>query len=135
MLTAQKNLPSDRNFGVLFAVVSTLLAAHFHWNGTTILAVIICGILALAFLLAALFAPDSLRRLNRAWHWFGIAVGRVVSPMVLGAIFFLLLTPIALVMRAFGRDALNLRGPRNVISCWVPRGRPGPDSASFKNQF
>lgn len=61
-------------------------------------------------------------------------LGKIVSPIVLGIIFFLLISPVALVTRAFGRDALRLKAAETG-SLWITRTPPGPDPESFKNQF
>ena len=61
-------------------------------------------------------------------------MGKVVSPIVLGVLFFLVITPVALVMRLVGRDALKIR-KQNVNTYWVDRLPPGPEPESFKEQF
>lgn len=61
-------------------------------------------------------------------------MGKIVSPIVLGLIFFTLLTPCAMIGRLFGRDELRLKLP-NTESYWVERTPPGPDPDSFKNLF
>jgi hypothetical protein len=64
----------------------------------------------------------------------GALMGRVVSPLVLGTIFFLLITPISMLARLFGRDELRLK-KIDTSSYWIARAPPGPDGDSFKNQF
>lgn len=83
----------------------------------------------------ALFLPAVLAPLNKAWYSFGLLLGKIVSPIVLGAIFFLMITPVALLMRLSGRDVLGLRGNNSANSCWIDRASSEPNSASFKNQF
>jgi hypothetical protein len=78
--------------------------------------------------------PIVLRPFNKAWYKLGLLMGRVVSPIVLGILFFILISPIAIVMRLAGRDALKLR-KQNVQSHWIDRAPPGPSSDSFKEQF
>jgi hypothetical protein len=87
-----------------------------------------------AFGLAALAAPRALRPLNKAWFWLGQLLGKVVSPIVLGIIFYGLLTPVAVAGRLLGRDELRLKR-RPVSSYWVERQPPGPESDSFNHQF
>jgi hypothetical protein len=73
--------------------------------------------------------------LNRAWMKLGELMGRVVNPLVLGLMFFGLFTPIALVMRAFGRDALCRRFDAQAPTYWVTRDPPGPADDSFRNMY
>jgi hypothetical protein len=134
--TPLRKLPGERNFGLLFALIFSVLGAYYYWKAAILLAALASTLFGIAFLAVALLKPDLLHPLNRAWCWLGFALGKVVNPLVLGAIFFLLLTPIAALMRAFGRDALHLRaGPKSEASYWVERDTPGPDPATFKNQF
>ena len=76
---------------------------------------------------------DLLHPLNKLWMRFGLLLGMIVSPIVLGAIFFLLFTPIAVLMRLFGRDELRLRFKKQS-SHWIKREKE-TQSQSFKNQF
>jgi len=91
-------------------------------------------VLASIFLLCALIAPKLLRPLNKAWYQLGLLLGRIVSPIVLGVIFFIIITPVAIVTRLAGRDALKLR-KQDVDSHWIDRKPPGPEPESFKEQF
>ena len=81
-----------------------------------------------------LAAPRLLAPFNLAWFKLGLLMGKVVSPIVLGIIFFVLLTPVAVIGRLFGRDELRLKR-KAVQSYWIERVPPGPDGDSFKNQF
>jgi hypothetical protein len=84
--------------------------------------------------MATIFVPKVLTPFDKAWMRLGEIMGTVVNPLVLGAIFFLLLTPFALVTRVFGRDELRLK-KTNRITYWVDRVPPGPAAESFMNQF
>jgi hypothetical protein len=64
----------------------------------------------------------------------GELMGKIVSPFVLGVIFFALITPIGFFGRLFGRDELRLKGSK-ASSYWIDRVPPGPSSDSYKNQF
>ena len=81
-----------------------------------------------------LFSAESLAPLNKAWAALGQILGRLVSPIVLGLIFFCLITPVALIGRIGGRDQLRLK-TRADTSYWIKREPPGPAPDSFKNQF
>jgi hypothetical protein len=88
-----------------------------------------------SFLVCALFFPTVLSPLNKAWFRLGLLLGKIASPIVLGAIFFLMITPVALLMRLGGRDVLGLRRKKSVSSYWIDRTASEPNSSSFKNQF
>ena len=91
-------------------------------------------VVAVLFAGVTLLAPQALTRLNRLWYDLGMLLGKITSPVVLGVIFFVLITPVALALRLFGRDYLKMR-KRSVESYWVDRSPPGPPSDSFKNQY
>ena len=126
-------LPSNRKFGLFFALVFLLAAAFFFWKGSEYLGAVL-SIAAALFGVCALLLPAVLSPLNRLWFALGMLLGRIVSPIVLGLIFFVLLTPVSVVTRLFGRDALLIR-KRDASSYWVARTPPGPAADSFKNQF
>lgn len=84
--------------------------------------------------LLAIVAPRRLTRFNKTWVKLGDLMGKIVSPMVLSVIFFVLITPVALITRLFGRDELGLK-KTDVSSYWIDRVPPGPERDSFKNQF
>ena len=126
-------LPSNQKFGWLFTLVFSIAAVYALWNGANTWAVTFVGLAAL-FALFARVAPAALAPLNRLWFGLGILLGKIVSPVVLGVIFFLVITPVSLVTRLFGRDALLLK-KREVNSYWIDRTPPGPAPESFKNQF
>jgi hypothetical protein len=126
-------LPPNERFGYLFCSVCALVAGYMFWISHPGWASIFAA-LAVAFLAAAHFAPSVLAPLNRLWFGFGLLLGKIISPIVLGAIFFLLISPVALVTRLFGRDPLLIR-KRATASYWVERDPPGPATDSFKNQF
>lgn len=127
-------LPSERTFGLVFIGIFLIAAGYFWHKGySTTLIELFLG-LALAFLICTLAAPKVLRPLNKAWYQLGLILGRFVSPIVLGILFFIVITPVAIVMRLAGRDALLLK-KRKVDSYWIDRKPPGPEPESFKEQF
>ena len=131
-----QTLPSERSFSLLFGVVFVLLAAYGwflnSWSSVVVLSLVA---VAVAFVLLGFVAPKVLRPLNWLWFQLGQLLGKIVSPLVLGAIFFLLLTPVSLVTRLFGRDELRLKRKASQTSYWLDRAPPGPAPESFKNQF
>jgi hypothetical protein len=132
--TGDALLPSERKFGVLFTIVFALLTAYVAWKAWSQVAIGVCAVLAAGFGVTTLVNPSVLAPLNRAWFALGLLMGRIVSPIVLGAMFFLLITPVAVVARWFGRDELRLK-PRDVNSYWRERSDPVAAAESFKNQF
>ena len=131
-----QTLPSERSFGLLFSAVFALLAGYgWFFKGWPLAVVLLLVAVALAFVLLGFVAPKVLRPLNWLWFQLGQLLGKIVSPIVLGAIFFLMLTPISLVTRLFGRDELRLKRKASQTSYWLDRAPPGPEPESFKNQF
>jgi hypothetical protein len=124
--------PSERRFGVSFAAVFAALAARLWWQGRTPLAGT-CLAVAAGLLILAFFAPRVLRLPNRAWFVVGIRLSKIVSPIVIGAMFLLIVTPVGLLRRALGRDPLRVRRRRR--SYWIKREPPGPTRGSFTQQF
>ena len=124
---------SDRNFGLVMAAAAAVFgclplvrAAAPHW---WLLA------LAAAFVALALFAPRVLFPLNYVWFRFGLLLHRVISPLVIGAVFFLCVTPIGVIMRLLGKDVLSLRRRDDLSSYWIVREPPGPERGTMTNQF
>lgn len=121
---------SDRGFGIVFAVVFAIIACWplLHGGGIRLWAL---GIGA-AFLAVALINPGILAIPNRLWLKFGLLLGAIVAPIVMILVFFVVVTPMALVMRAIGRDPLRRKIDPNETSYWIRRSDPmGP----MKNQF
>jgi hypothetical protein len=124
---------SDRSFGFVFAGVFAIigclpllhLAAPRWWA---------LGI-ALAFGLAAVVWPQILHPLNRLWLALGRLLHRVVSPLLMGAIFFIVVTPIAWIMRLRGKDVLSLGRRSDLSSYWIARETQPPASEAMKRQF
>jgi hypothetical protein len=126
-------LPSNRSFGWTFTGVCVVFGAYGLWKGGAAQP----WLLALAAVTALVTATrDSwLTPLNRAWMKLGELLGRVVSPVVLGVIFFAVFTPVGVIMRRCGRDAMSRRLDRAARSYWVERDPPGPAESSFRDMF
>jgi len=132
-VSSPPKLPTNRKFGWFFAAVFAAVAAYAYWGGWSTVSLVTL-IAAILFAAATLLSPQSLAPLNRLWYGLGMLLGKIISPIVLGLIFFVLITPVSLVTRLFGRDELKMK-KRNVESYWVDRSPPGPQSDSFKNQY
>ena len=122
-------ISSNRSFGIVFFVVFLLIALYPIINEgelRTWSLIISIIFLILGFLNSKILAP-----LNKIWFKFGILLGKIVSPLIMGIIFFLVVTPIGFIMRLIGKDVLNLKY-NNKSSYWIEK--VGPKS-KMKNQF
>lgn len=124
---------SDRFFGMTFFAVFLIIAL---WPLLAQGAVrpVALGI-ALAFLAVSLAAPAWLAPLNRLWLKFGELLHRITSPIILGVMFFGVITPVGWLMRLAGKDLLRMKFDRDAPSYWIRREPPGPDKTSLKRQF
>ena len=132
MKFSEIELPSNRKFGFLFTLVFALAATYFHYAANVVWTYVFIAA-ALVFLFVTLIKSDALLPLNMLWMRFGLLLGMIVSPIVLGVIFFGFFTPIAILMRLSGRDELRLKYDQKA-SHWISRGIP-IKSESFKHQF
>ena len=133
-LSDSAKLPSNRSFGLLFTAVFLIAAAYAWFKDFSGQWVQIWLVISGIFFSMALLFPAILAPLNKLWFSLGLALGKVVSPVVLGVLFFVVITPVAIGMRLFGRDALLMK-KRAVSSYWIDRNPPGPAPESFKDQF
>jgi len=124
---------SNRSFGVVFSIVFSIVGlfpllkgAPPRWWALGI---------AVLFLVAALIYPKCLAPLNRLWTRFGLLLHRIVNPIVMGVLFFLVVTPIALIMRLAGKRPLHLNMEPEAATYWIRREPPGPAPDSMKQQF
>jgi hypothetical protein len=126
-------VPTDRKFGYTFAVVFALLGAWMLWRANRL------GLAALgagaAFAAIAATVPKILHPINVAWMFLGYLLNKIVSPIVLGAIYAAIVVPVGLVFRLTGRDALNRTLEPARKSYWVDRTPPGPAIDHFPRQF
>jgi len=120
---------SNRSFGIVFFILFLLIALYptINSEGIRMWSVI----LSLIFLVLGLLDSKILTPLNKIWFKFGIFLGRIVSPFIMGIIFFFVVTPIGLLMRILGKDLLNLKYNKNK-TYWIEK--TGPKS-KMKNQF
>ena len=124
---------SNRSFGVVFAVVFALIAflPLFHGGAVRLWSL---GVAAV-FAVLAFAAPNILAPLNRLWTRLGLLLHTVVNPIVLGIMFYLVITPMGLVMRFLGKDPLRLKRDPEASSYWIERVPPGPEPESLGEQF
>jgi hypothetical protein len=134
MSLGKNELPSNRTFGLFMAGAGGALALLLGFSDR-LLGAALAALLATLTAFAAWLKPDLLAPFNQAWALLGAAINRIVSPIVLAILFFALFTPLALLLRAFGRDELRLRGAPGKATYWRLREPPGPEPASFRRQF
>ncbi len=120
---------SNRSFGVVFFVVFLLIALYPIINNGEIR--IWSLITSIIFLILGLLNSKFLNPLNKLWFKFGIVLGKIISPLIMGIIFFLVVTPTGLIMRLLRKDILSLKYNQNS-SYWIEK--KGPKS-KMKNQF
>ena len=122
-------ISSNKSFGIVFFVVFLLIAIYPLTHGGNIR--IWSGIISLIFLVLGLLNSGILTPLNKIWFKFGIILGKIISPLIMAIIFFLVVTPTGLIMRILRKDILNLKYNQNK-SYWIEK--EGPKS-KMKNQF
>ena|SRR5215216_239523 len=124
---------SDRSFGLVFAGFFSLLAGYHWWHRGDLWPLWLAT--GAVFLALALVWPHILAPLNRAWSKLGHLMAMVVSPIVMGLMFFVVITPLGALMRFFGKDPLRLQGQSGAGSYWIVRQPPGPPGDTMKDQF
>ncbi len=120
---------SNRNFGVVFCTVFLIIGLFPLINNGDLRKWSL--IIAIIFLILGLLNSKILSPLNKLWFKFGLFLGKIVSPLVMGIIFFLVVTPTGFIMRLLGKDILNLKYNNN-FTYWIKK--KGPKS-KMRNQF
>ena len=122
-------ISSNRSFGIVFFIVFFFIAIYPVINDghVRIWSLIISAI----FLILGLLNSEILSPLNKIWFKFGILLGKIISPLIMGLIFFIVVTPIGLLMRLLNKDLLNLKFNKNK-SYWIEKNEP---KSKMKNQF
>ena len=123
-------MSSNKSFGIVFFIVFVLIAIYPLINQGEVR--IWSLIISFLFLFLGLLNSKILTPLNKLWFRFGLFLGKIISPIIMGVIFFLVVTPIGLLMRFFGKDVLNLKLNKKKSSYWIEK--VGPKS-KMKNQF
>jgi|TARA_B110000483_G_scaffold198450_1_gene237650 hypothetical protein len=120
---------SNRSFGVVFSIVFLILALLPLINGNSIRIWLV--ILSLIFFILGLLNSNILFPLNRIWFKFGIILGGIVSPIIMGLVFFLVVTPTSLILRLFKKDVLSLK-KNDSMTYWIKKL---DKKSKMKNQF
>tara|TARA_E500000178_G_C16885237_1_gene690933 strand:- start:392 stop:775 length:384 start_codon:yes stop_codon:yes gene_type:complete len=122
-------LNSNRSFGVVFFIVFLLIGLYPLLKGNDLR--IWSLIISFVFLALGLINSRILSPLNKLWFKFGLLLGKFISPIIMGIIFFIVVTPIGIIMRLFKKDLLNLKFNKKK-TYWIDK--TGPKS-KMKNQF
>jgi len=123
--------PSDRSFGVVFTVVFSLVGLLPLWRGAAPRWWAV-GV-ALVFGLLALLWPRGLAPANRVWLRIGLLLHRIVNPVVMGVVFYLVVTPFGYVMRLRGKGfSEQLRVDKGASTYWIAREN---GSSAMNQQF
>ena len=129
MKNTEIKIGSNKSFGIVFFIVFLLVALYPLINNGDLR--IWSLIIAIIFLILGMINSKVLTPLNKLWFKFGLLLGKVVSPLIMGIIFFFVVTPTAFIMRIIGKDLLNLKF-NNKKTYWIEK--TGPKS-KMKNQF
>ena len=122
-------LPSNRNFGIVFSIVFLIIAIWpiLNQNEIRIWSIIISFI----FLILGLINSKFLSPLNKVWFKFGLILGSLIAPIVMGIVFFFVVTPTGLIMKVLGKDILGLKRNKNN-TYWLEKDN---SNNNLKNQF
>ena len=129
MKNKEIKISSNKSFGVVFFIVFLLIAISPLISNEEFR--IWSFIISIIFLILGLINSKVLTPLNKLWFKFGLLLGRIASPLIMGIIFFLVVTPTAFIMRIIGKDLLNLKFD-NRKSYWIEKNGP---KSKMKNQF
>ena len=129
MKNTEIKISSNKSFGVVFFIVFLLIAIYPLINNGELR--IWALVIAIIFFILGLINSKVLTPLNKLWFKFGLLLGKIVSPLIMGIIFFFVVTPTAFIMRIIGKDLLNLKFS-NKKTYWIEK--TGPKS-KMKNQF
>ncbi len=121
---------SNRSFGIVFFIVFLIISIYPLTNdeGIRYWSLFISFI----FLILGFFNSKILTPLNKIWFRFGILLGKLISPFIMGVIFFLVVTPIGLIMKIIKKDLLNLKFRKDKETYWIEKTEP---KSKMKNQF
>ena len=124
---------SDRSFGIVFTLVFLAMGVWVVSGGQS--KGWLFFVSAALFFVVAIARPSILGPLNRAWAKFGLLLGQVFNPILLGVVFFLVVTPMAVIRRLLGKDSLHLKSKPDLESYCIDRSPAGPKFGSMTKQF
>ena len=122
-------ISSNRSFGVVFFIFFVLIALYPLLKGNDLR--IWSLLISFSFLILGVINSRILTPLNKLWFKFGLFLGKIISPLVMGIIFFIVVTPVGIMMRILGKDLLNLKYNQKK-TYWIEKTQP---KSKMKNQF
>ena len=122
-------ISSNRSFGIVFFIFFLIVSIYPLIKGGEIR--IWSLIIALIFLILGIINSNLLTPLNKIWFKLGILLGNFISPIIMGIVFFMVVTPVSLILKLFGKDILNLK-QNNKKSYWIDKSEP---KSKMKKQF
>ena len=125
-----KSQSSNRSFGLLFFVVFLIIGLWPLKNGDNLNFYLI--VISVIFLILGLINSKLLSPLNKLWIKFGEALGGIIAPIVMALIYFVILTPISLIVRIFGKDLLGLKFLKEKKTYWIKRKK---NLGTMRKQF
>lgn len=120
-----------RSFGITIGIVLGLLGGLFLWRGKDYFPYFF--ILSAAFLLLGLVVPIALKVIHKVWMTLAMLLGLLMTRVILSLLFYLVVTPIGLLARLFGKDFLNLK--KNADSYWIPKNAVKFERSNYERQF
>lgn len=133
-MNVRSSVKTYRRFGLSMGIIFIVTYAYCHLNQSGSSYAYPLLAISAAFFSLGLFAPTTLASLYSVWMKIGDTMGKFVSPLTLGVLFFTLITPLAILMRLLGRDELRLKFSQST-SYWIDRGNSTPPQNSFTQQF
>lgn len=119
----------NKSFGILFFIIFLIISVWPLLSNSSVRYWSL--FISIIFLLLTIFNSSSLTLANKLWMMLGYSLGSIISPIVMGIIFFLVVTPISLLMRLFGKDTMNLK-MKNQKTYWIDKKDP---KKNMRNQF
>ena len=128
-MNSKIEISSNKSFGVVFFIFFFVVSIYPLFKSGDLITWSL--IISVIFLILGILNSKVLTPLNKLWFKFGILLGTIVSPIVMGIIFFIVVTPISLIMKILGKDILNLKKNKNR-SYWIDKSEI---KSTMKNQF
>lgn len=122
-----------RKFGIIVGIVLGLLGGLFLWRGRDYYSYFL--ILSVALLLLGLVVPILLRPIHKVWMTLAILMGWLMTRVILSVLFYLVVTPIGLLARLFGKDFLDTEFEKSGNSYWIPKGTAKFERSDYEKQF
>lgn len=130
----ESKLPSNKKFGLLFCFIFLIIGFYFYLYSFSQKLIIAAFIISLIFFSISILKPSLLKYLNFIWFQFSLILSKIINPIILGIIFFFVITPFALIAKIFGRDILKIKkGTKG--SYWIKKESDEYSKESFRKQF